>query len=104
MLRAGVSRVLYAHKPLESESQRLVPERDTKEEVRPVTPTISREDLLLAKLDRGDDFILVETLAEEHYHHAHLPSAVNAPRAPQRTGTRDSARQKRGDSGLLRKR
>jgi len=40
--------------------------------------TISREDLK-AKLDRGDDFILVETLSEEQYQHAHLPSAVNLP-------------------------
>jgi len=40
--------------------------------------TISREDLK-AKLDRGDNFILVETLSEEQYQHAHLPSAVNLP-------------------------
>ena len=40
--------------------------------------TISREDLK-AKLDRGDDFVLVETLSEEQYQHAHLPSAVNLP-------------------------
>ena len=40
--------------------------------------TISREDLK-AKLDRGDDFILVETLSEEQYQHAHLPRSVNLP-------------------------
>ena len=40
--------------------------------------TISREDLK-AKLDRGDDFVLVETLPEEQYQHAHLPSAINLP-------------------------
>ncbi len=40
--------------------------------------TISREELK-AKLDRGDGFILVETLSEEQYQHAHLPSAVNLP-------------------------
>ena len=40
--------------------------------------TISREDLK-AKLDRGDNFILVETLSEEQYQHAHLPGAVNLP-------------------------
>jgi rhodanese-related sulfurtransferase len=40
--------------------------------------TISREDLK-AKLDREDDFILVETLSEEQYEHAHLPGAVNLP-------------------------
>ncbi len=39
---------------------------------------ISREDLK-DKLDRGDDFILVETLAEQQFRHAHLPGAVNLP-------------------------
>jgi hypothetical protein len=39
-----------------------------------VAATISREDLK-AKLDRGDDFVLVETLSEEQYRHAHLPDA-----------------------------
>jgi rhodanese-related sulfurtransferase len=43
-----------------------------------VAATISREDLK-AKLDRGDDFVLVETLSEEQYQHAHLPGAVNLP-------------------------
>jgi rhodanese-related sulfurtransferase len=40
--------------------------------------TISRE-ALKAKLDREDDFVLVETLSEEQYQHAHLPGAVNIP-------------------------
>ena len=40
--------------------------------------TIKREKLK-AKLDRGDDFVLVETLPEEQYRHAHLPGAVNLP-------------------------
>ena len=40
--------------------------------------SITREDLK-AKLDRGDDFILVETLPEEQYRQAHLPDAVNLP-------------------------
>ncbi len=40
--------------------------------------TISREDLK-AKLDREDDFVLVETLSEDRYGHAHLPGAVNLP-------------------------
>ena len=40
--------------------------------------TISRKDLK-AKLDREDDFVLVETLSEEQYQHAHLPGAVNLP-------------------------
>ncbi len=40
--------------------------------------TISREDLK-AKLDRGDDFSLVETLPEKQYRHTHLLSAINLP-------------------------
>ena len=40
--------------------------------------TISREDLQ-SKLDRGDDFYLVETLPEEQYRHTHLPGAANLP-------------------------
>ncbi len=39
---------------------------------------ISREDLK-AKMDRGDDFVLVETLDEEHYELTHLPGAINLP-------------------------
>ena len=39
---------------------------------------ISREDLK-AKMDRGDDFVLVETLEEEHYELTHLPGAINLP-------------------------
>ncbi len=40
--------------------------------------TISREDLK-AKIDRGDNFILIETLPVEYYRHSHLPGAVNLP-------------------------
>lgn len=40
--------------------------------------TISREELK-GKLDRGETFTLVETLAEVAYRHAHLPGAVNLP-------------------------
>ena len=40
--------------------------------------TSSREDLK-AKMDRGDDFVLVETLPEEQYRHTHLPGALNLP-------------------------
>ena len=40
--------------------------------------TISREELK-DKMDRGDDFVLVETLDEEYYRHSHLPGAVNLP-------------------------
>ena len=31
------------------------------------------------KIDRKDEFVLVETLAETAYHHAHLPGAINLP-------------------------
>jgi rhodanese-related sulfurtransferase len=40
--------------------------------------TIEREELK-AKMDRGDDFFLVETLSEEKYRHTHLPGALNLP-------------------------
>ena len=39
---------------------------------------ISREKLK-EMMDRGDDFVLVETLDEEHYEFAHLPGAINLP-------------------------
>ena len=40
--------------------------------------TISRNDLKL-KIDRGESFLLVETLPATAYHHAHLPGAINLP-------------------------
>ena len=40
--------------------------------------TISRVELR-AKIDRGDQFLLVETLPETAYHHGHLPGAINLP-------------------------
>lgn len=40
--------------------------------------TISRDELE-AKIDRGDDFKLVETLPPSGYEHAHLPGALNLP-------------------------
>ncbi len=40
--------------------------------------TISRDDLK-AKMDRGDDFFLIEALKEEDHRHAHLPGAINLP-------------------------
>jgi rhodanese-related sulfurtransferase len=40
--------------------------------------TIDRDELK-KKIDRGDHFKLVETLAEEKFHKAHLPGAVNLP-------------------------
>src|SRR6266436_4384268 len=40
--------------------------------------TISRDELKM-KIDRGDHFLLVETLPAATYHHAHLPGAINLP-------------------------
>lgn len=40
--------------------------------------TISREELQ-AKIDRGDRFLLVETLPRESFEEVHLPGAVNLP-------------------------
>ena len=40
--------------------------------------TISRDELK-QKIDRGDNFQLVETLPETAFHHAHLPGAINLP-------------------------
>jgi rhodanese-related sulfurtransferase len=40
--------------------------------------TITRDELK-EKIDRGDDFKLVETLAPHAYDHAHLPGAINLP-------------------------
>jgi rhodanese-related sulfurtransferase len=40
--------------------------------------TISRDELK-AKIDRGDEFLLVETLPAIAFHHVHLPGAINLP-------------------------
>jgi rhodanese-related sulfurtransferase len=40
--------------------------------------TVSRDELK-EKIDRKDNFRLVETLPETAYHHAHLPGAINLP-------------------------
>lgn len=40
--------------------------------------TISRDELK-EKIDRGDNFSLVETLPKTAYAHAHLPGAINLP-------------------------
>ena len=37
--------------------------------------TISREDLK-SKIDRDDDFVLLEVLSEESYARGHLPGAI----------------------------
>jgi rhodanese-related sulfurtransferase len=43
-----------------------------------VTASIGREELK-AKIDRGDDVVLVETLDSQYYEDAHLPGALNLP-------------------------
>jgi rhodanese-related sulfurtransferase len=43
-----------------------------------MAPIITREQLR-AKLDRGDDFVLVEALSKKHYESSHLPGAINLP-------------------------
>ena len=40
--------------------------------------TITREQLKV-KMDRGDDFVLVDALGEEYYRQAHLLGAINVP-------------------------
>ena len=45
--------------------------------------TITREELR-DKLQRGEEFFLVETLPEEKFEQAHLPGAINLP--PQAIG------------------
>ena len=39
---------------------------------------ITREELK-AKIDRGEDFVLVDTMPERYYRHSHLPGAINVP-------------------------
>jgi rhodanese-related sulfurtransferase len=41
-------------------------------------PLVTREELK-AKIDRGENFYLVEALSPELYRRAHLPGAVNVP-------------------------
>jgi rhodanese-related sulfurtransferase len=43
-----------------------------------MTATISRQELK-QKIDRGDRFVLVETLPEFMFEQGHLPGAVNLP-------------------------
>ncbi|HET7270645.1 MAG TPA: rhodanese-like domain-containing protein [Rubrobacter sp.] len=40
--------------------------------------TIARNELK-AKMDREDDFVLVEALSPAHYKSSHLPGAINLP-------------------------
>ena len=43
-----------------------------------MAPNITREQLK-EKMDRGDDFVLVEALSPKHYQSSHLPGAINLP-------------------------
>ena len=43
-----------------------------------MTRNISREKLK-EKMDRGDEFFLVDALEEQYYRHSHLPGAINIP-------------------------
>ena len=40
--------------------------------------SITREELK-AKMDRGDEFVLVDALSAGHYESSHLPGAINLP-------------------------
>jgi rhodanese-related sulfurtransferase len=40
--------------------------------------TLTREQLK-EKMDRGDDFVLVDALGEEYYRQSRLPGAINVP-------------------------
>lgn len=40
--------------------------------------TITREKLK-EKMNRGDEFVLVDTLGAEYYQQSHLPGAINLP-------------------------
>jgi rhodanese-related sulfurtransferase len=47
--------------------------------------TITREELK-EKMDRGEDFVLIEALGEDSYQRAHLPGAIrfrDTSRAPE---------------------
>jgi rhodanese-related sulfurtransferase len=43
-----------------------------------MAPIITQEQLK-AKMDRGDDFVLVDALSQKHYASSHLPGAINLP-------------------------
>jgi len=43
-----------------------------------MAPNITREQLK-AKMERGDDFVLVEALSRKHYESSHLLGAINLP-------------------------
>jgi rhodanese-related sulfurtransferase len=54
------------------------PRLDRRERRLDVVETVTREELM-AKINRGEDFVLVDALGPEHYESSHLPGAVNLP-------------------------
>jgi rhodanese-related sulfurtransferase len=59
-------------------ARRLLGKRERNEKREKQMKTISRDELK-QKLDRKDNFLLVETLPATAYHHNHLPGAINLP-------------------------
>jgi hypothetical protein len=45
-------------------------------------------DELKAKMDWGEDFVLVDTMPKIYYRHSHLPGAINLPANEQPAGQR----------------
>src|SRR5207244_8552563 len=72
LLKANRSRIRGGNRALRRYTYRRI------EGSKLMVKTISREELK-EKIDRRDDFQLVETLAETAFHHAHLPGAINLP-------------------------
>jgi rhodanese-related sulfurtransferase len=54
------------------------PSGGEREEVAVAVKEITREGLK-AKLDRGEEVVLIETLGPRYYEDAHLPGAINIP-------------------------
>ena len=56
---------------------------------------ITRDELKV-KMNRGEDFVLVDAMPEKYYRHSHLPGAINLPadevgeRAPELLPDRDA--------------
>jgi hypothetical protein len=55
-----------------------------------VVETISHEELK-EKMNRGDDFVLIDTLAGMCYRHSHLPPATSQPWITTTYGTTPAA-------------
>jgi rhodanese-related sulfurtransferase len=44
-----------------------------------MTPATITRDELCEKIERGDDFVLIDALAPMSFAHSHLPGAINLP-------------------------